>query len=233
MDYQASLPDVNPSETNPPAMPWWAILTHRKPDVTRLAALPDGGAGSLKGDIAPTAIIDERYGPVILGDNTRVCHGAVLEGPLVTGKNCLIGNNAFIRGGTVLGKGVRIGFSTEVKGAVIGDHTTIGPLCFIADSLIACRVYLGAMVRTSNHRLDGKNVSAFHNGVLTDTGREKLGCFIGEGASLGVQVVILPGREIAAGTQLGPGIIVERNMPAGQYRLHQELRGTSLNGEHR
>ncbi|ECZ3992763.1 acetyltransferase [Salmonella enterica] len=233
MDYQASLPDASLSGTNPPAMPWWTILAHRQPDMTRLSALPDGMAGPLKGDIAPTAVIDERQGPVILGENTRVCHGAVLQGPFITGKNCLIGNHAFIRGGTVLGDGVRVGFSTEVKGSVIGDHTTIGPQCFIGDSLIAARVYLGAMVRTSNHRLDGKNVSAFYKGALTDTGREKLGCFIGEGASLGVQVVILPGREVAAYTRLGPGIIVERNLPAGQYRLHQEMRGTPLNGEHR
>ncbi|RDA61938.1 glycosyltransferase [Hafnia paralvei] len=35
--------------------------------------------------------------------------------------------------------------------------------------------------------LDGKDVNAFYNGALTDTGREKLGCFIGEGASLGVR----------------------------------------------
>ncbi|EDU9604350.1 acetyltransferase [Salmonella enterica subsp. enterica] len=233
MDYQASLLDVNLSGTNPPAMPWWTILAHRQPDMTRLSALPYGIAGPLKGDIDPTAVIDERYGPVILGKNTRVCHGAVLQGPLITGKNCLIGNYAFIRGGSSLGDGVRIGFSTEVKGSVIGDYTTIGPQCFIGDSLIATRVYLGAMVRTSNHRLDGKSVSAFYNGVLTDTGREKLGCFIGEGASLGVQVVILPGREVAAGTCLGPGIIVERNLPAGRYRLYQEIRATSLNGEHR
>lgn len=214
-------------------MPWWTTLEHRLPDMTRLSALPDMMASVRKVDIAPTVVIDERHGPVILGENTRVCHGAVLEGPIVTGKNCLIGNNAFIRGGSALGDGVRIGFSTEVKGAVIGDHTTIGPQCFIADSLIAEGVYLGAMVRTSNHRLDGKNVSAFHNGRLTDTGREKLGCFIGEGASLGVQVVILPGREVAAGSRFGPGIIVERNLPSGHYRLHQELRGAPLNGEHR
>ncbi|EEG6290039.1 hypothetical protein G3E01_004583 [Salmonella enterica subsp. enterica] len=66
------------------------------------------------GYIANTAVIDETNGPVIIGDNTRICHGAVLQGPLCIGRDCLVGNNAFIRAGSMLGDRVRIGFSTEV-----------------------------------------------------------------------------------------------------------------------
>lgn len=44
-----------------------------------------------------TVIIDETAGEVVIGANTRICHGAVIQGPVVIGANCLIGNYAFIR----------------------------------------------------------------------------------------------------------------------------------------
>lgn len=178
--------------------------------------------------IAHTAVIDESNGPVWIGHGTRICHGAVLEGPLRVEPDCMIGNYSFIRGASYLGRGVRVGFGTEVKGSLIEDRVTIGPQCFISDSFVSRDVYLGAQVRTSNHRLDRKTVSVLHNNKLIDTGREKLGCFIGERASIGVQVIILPGRVIAADTTLSPRITVERNLPTGHYRLHQEIFKTNV-----
>nr|WP_250189936.1 hypothetical protein [Escherichia coli] len=92
-------------------------------------------------------IIDESAGEVVIGANTRICHGAVIQGPVVIGANCLIGNYAFIRPGTIISNGVKIGFATEIKNAVIEAEATIGPQCFIADSVVANQAYLGAQVR--------------------------------------------------------------------------------------
>lgn len=47
--------------------------------------------------ISDNVIIDESAGDVVIGANTRICHGAVIQGPVVIGANCLIGNYAFIR----------------------------------------------------------------------------------------------------------------------------------------
>lgn len=179
-------------------------------------------------DIAATAVINEINGPVLIGHGTRICHGAVLEGPILIGSCCLIGNYAFLRGATYLGNSVRIGFGTEVKGSLIEDGVTIGPQCFIADSIVSRDSYLGAQVRTSNHRLDGKTISVLHKNNFVNTGREKLGCFIGERCSLGVQVIILPGRVIASESTFGPRITVEKNLPPGKYKLHQEVFRTDI-----
>lgn len=65
--------------------------------------------------IADQVIIDETAGEVVIGANTRICHGAVIQGPVVIGANCLIGNYAFIRPGTIISNGVKIGFATEIK----------------------------------------------------------------------------------------------------------------------
>lgn len=54
--------------------------------------------------------------------------------------------------------------------------------------------YLGAQVRTSNHRLDEQPVSVRTPEGIIATGCDKLGCYIGKRSRLGVQVIILLGE---------------------------------------
>ena len=205
MDLLPFLLDANLSATNPPAIPhWWK----RQPLIPNLLSqeLKNYLKLNVKEkniQIADQVIIDETAGEVVIGANTRICHGAVIQGPVVIGANCLIGNYAFIRPGTIISNGVKIGFATEIKNAVIEAEATIGPQCFIADSVVA------VSVRTPE-------------GIIA-TGCDKLGCYIGQRSRLGVQVIILPGRIISPNTQLGPRVIVERNLPTGTYSLRQEL----------
>jgi len=173
--------------------------------------------------IEPGAVLDDATGPIVIGSGTRICSGSVLRGPLIVGQRSLIGNHAFIRGPSIIGSDVSIGFTSEVKHAAIGDRTSIGPMCFIADSVIECDAYLGALVRTSNQRLDRKPVTVMHEGKLVETGSAKLGCKIGPKASIGIQVIILPGREIAAGSIFEPRITITKNHPSGHYRSVQTI----------
>jgi UDP-N-acetylglucosamine diphosphorylase / glucose-1-phosphate thymidylyltransferase / UDP-N-acetylgalactosamine diphosphorylase / glucosamine-1-phosphate N-acetyltransferase / galactosamine-1-phosphate N-acetyltransferase len=147
----------------------------------------------------------------------------MIQGPAVIGEDCLVGNYALIRGPVSMGDGARIGFAAEIKNAIIEERVLIGPQCFVADSKLERRAYLGAQVRTSNHRLDGQTVKVVVDGAQHDTGLEKLGCHIGAGASLGIQVIILPGRIVASGSTFGPRTTVEKNLPRGRYRLAQQL----------
>ena len=225
MDLLPLLLDASLSVTNPPVIPhWWK----RQPLIPNLLSQELKSYLKLNVkekniQIADQVIIDESAGEVVIGANTRICHGAVIQGPVVIGANCLIGNYAFIRPGTVISNGVKIGFATEIKNAVIEMEAMIGPQCFIADSVVASHAYLGAQVRTSNHRLDEQPVSVRTPEGIIATGCDKLGCYIGQRSRLGVQVIILPGRIISPNTQLGPRVIVERNLPTGNYLLRQEL----------
>ena len=197
---------------------WWAEVRDLG---TGLAGLTPG--------IDPTAIVepgatlDDSAGPIAIGPGTKVCGGAVLKGPLAVGANCMIGNNAMVRGPARIGDEVRIGYAAEVKQALIADRVSIGPMCFVADSRVDAGAYLGALVRTSNHRLDARPVSVRDGDAMVETGCEKLGCWIGAGASLGIQVIVLPGRVIAPGSLFEPRVTVDRNYPAGRYRLKQTL----------
>lgn len=183
-------------------------------------------AVSLSRDISPDADVcpgARIHGDVVIGAGTRVCAGAVIHGPVRIGRDCLIGNNTLIRGSTFIGDRCRIGFSSELKHARLGHNVSIGPQCFVADSRVDDDAYLGALVRTSNHRLDACTVKVLHDGALLDTGMPKLGAWIGARAALGVGVIVLPGRVVAPDTQLGPRITVEKNLPAGRYQLAQQL----------
>ncbi len=175
--------------------------------------------------IARSAIVE---GDVRIGANTMICPGATIKGPVWIGANCMIGNNTMLRGPLRIAAGSRIGLATELKNAVIGTRVLIGPMCYVADSVVDSEAYLGAMVRTSNQRLDRNPVSAMYRGSLRDTGLDKLGAYIGAKASLGIQVIILPGRIVAPGSIFGPRITIERNLPAARYTLKQELRVSAL-----
>ena len=194
---------------------WWNDIARLPQTLSHVQRRIDASA-----QIAADAVVT---GAVRIGPRTRICAGARIEGPVVIGADCMIGNNALVRGNTVLGDRCRIGFAVEMKQALLADDVSVGPQCYVADSVLADGVYLGAQVRTSNHRLDRQPVQVLRDGERTDTGLEKLGCYIGANASLGIQCIVLPGREVAAGTLLGPRITVVRNLPSGRYVLRQDI----------
>lgn len=173
--------------------------------------------------IEPGAVLDETGGPIAVGADTVICTGAMIKGPIIIGKDCLIGNQTMIRGPALIEDGVRIGFATEIKNARLAKGATIGPMCFVADSKIDEEAYLGAQVRTSNQRLDRTPVAVIHQGERIDTGQAKLGCWIGARASLGIQVIVLPGRVIASGSLFEPRFTIDRNYPQGRYRTRQTV----------
>ena len=200
---------------------WW----------TEVACIADTVANhpSLAGGIDPTAsidpdaVLDISNGPIAIGAGSRICPGAIVRGPVVIGAGCLIGHRALIRGAALIGNRVRIGYTAEIKTSVVRDGCTIGPLCFVGDSVLEPEVYLGALVRTSNQRLDRRAIQTEHDGAMLDTGLDKLGCWIGARSALGIQVVVLPGRVIAPDSMFEPRVTVTRNLPPGRYRASQTL----------
>lgn len=173
--------------------------------------------------IEPGAVLDESNGPIVIGEGTKICSGAILRGPIVIGDHSLIGNCAMVRGPALIGSNVLIGFAAEIKQAQIADEVKIGPQCFVADSRIDEGAYLGAQVRTSNQRLDRQPVSVRHQGREYPQVRDKLGCWIGARACLGIQVIVLPGRAIEPDSVFEPRITINRNYPSGHYRLQQAV----------
>jgi UDP-N-acetylglucosamine diphosphorylase / glucose-1-phosphate thymidylyltransferase / UDP-N-acetylgalactosamine diphosphorylase / glucosamine-1-phosphate N-acetyltransferase / galactosamine-1-phosphate N-acetyltransferase len=201
---------------------WWREIEALAETVAGAAAAAPC-ARSSTAEVEPGAVLDESAGPVVLGAGTRICTGAVLRGPIVIGENTLIGSYAMVRGPSLIGSRVLVGFAAEIKQALIADGVSIGPQCFVADTRIDEGAYLGAQVRTSNQRLDRAPVSVRFEGREHPAVRDKLGCWIGARACLGIQVIVLPGRAVAPDSVFEPRITINRNYPSGHYRLQQAV----------
>lgn len=162
-------------------------------------------------------------GKLSVGTGTSISKDAKLSGNIVIGNNCMIGIGVILRGNVRIYDNVRIGYGVEIKNSIVKENTTIGPLCYLGDSLVEKNVYLGALVRTSNHRLDRDNIKAWNGEYLEDTYLEKLGAWIKESANLGVGVVILPGRIVPEKSIFSPNIVIAKNYPTGNYRIIQNI----------
>ncbi len=152
--------------------------------------------------IAKTAVLESNVtlsGLVRIDEGAVIKSGAVLEGPCSIGKDCYIGNNTLVRSYTAVGNGCSVGYGVELKNCVVQDHSNIGRLSFIGDSVIGEKVDIGASCVTVNRNVDWKTVQVRHNKKGYDTGKTKLGAFIGDEAVIGAGNMIQPGTVVPPG----------------------------------
>lgn len=164
---------------------------------------------SLAGEISPLATIT---GYVRVAPTARIHPGAVIEGPVVIGPGAQIGSCALIRGATSIGANCYIGHGAEVKNSIIYPNSYISRHCYVGDSIIGSHVTLGAGTRTENHRHDGRHHISMVQGKAIDTGRVKLGTFIGDGVRTGVNTCIEAGVKIGVARTTKPGSYVDKDM---------------------
>ncbi|WP_258084698.1 bifunctional sugar-1-phosphate nucleotidylyltransferase/acetyltransferase [Thermococcus thermotolerans] len=153
--------------------------------------------------------------PVEIGEGTVVRSGAYIVGPVKIGRNSRIGPNCFIRPYTSIGDNCHIGNAVEVKNSIIMDNSNAPHLNYVGDSIIGENTNLGAGTITANLRHDKGTIKVEVKGKLEDSGRRKLGAIIGHNVKVGINVSIYPGRKIGSNSFVGPGVIVDRNVPSG------------------
>lgn len=173
--------------------------------------------------IADSAILDESNGIINIGSSVIIDDFVKIVGPCYIGDGTIIGTGAKVTC-SYIDNNCLIGMGGEVKNSQMEYAASIGPYSYLADSIMRERAFFGALVRTSNYRLDGKNVSVVtEDGTHFDTGMRKLGCEVGKNASLGVGCVILPGRVVPERSIFGPGVHITKNLQPGRYMVKQDL----------
>jgi glucose-1-phosphate thymidylyltransferase len=75
-------------------------------------------------------------GKVIIGEGTVIRANSSIYGPAVIGSGCEIGPHACIMPSTSIGDNVSVASFTQLKNSVIGDDVTLGPGCYISDSVV-------------------------------------------------------------------------------------------------
>ncbi|KAK3584286.1 hypothetical protein CHS0354_035367 [Potamilus streckersoni] len=167
--------------------------------------------------IASSAVLEKEVyikGPVIIGENVRICSGTSIIGPCFIGDNTFIGNNVLIREYANIGADSSIGYGTEIKNAAIFGNVKIGRLSFIGDSVLGFNVNFGSCSMTINYNTSGEPVIFQSPDKSVETQFEKLGAFIGDGASVGSNHSIMPGLVIRPGYPIPDHITVDSRIYA-------------------
>ena len=159
--------------------------------------------------IAKTATL---VGDVYIGPGAKLFPGAAVVGPAYVGAGVIVGNNALVRNSMVLDKS-EVGFTTEVARSYVAERCAMHA-CRVLDSVFAPGVNFSAGCTTANLRIDHGHVFSIVKGNKVDTGRDKLGAIIGEGAFLSVDVMTMPGVKIGASAEVGPGMHVHHDLQA-------------------
>jgi len=193
-------------------------------DVLRAAALllTNVPRGVTKGEgifVHPTASV---MGDVVLGDGVKLFAGATVAGPAIVGSGTIVGNGALVRD-SIVGRGCVVGFATEVARSYLGEgvelHTN-----YVGDSVLGDDVSFGSGTVTANLRLDERNGVVVVEGQPIDTGMPKLGAMIGSHVRTGINVCLKEGVRIGSNCAIGPGLLLDRDLPDNQYvKLKQEL----------
>lgn len=160
------------------------------------------------GEVCPSAHIGER---VFIGEDTKVLPGTVILGPAIIGSGCTIGPNAYIRQNVILCDGAHVGHVCEVKNALLMEGALVPHFAYVGDSLLGRKAHLGAGVKLSNVRIDGKDVQVKMSKERFETGLRKFGAILGDGAEVGCNAVLNPG------TLVGPRTLIAGAMLAGGF----------------
>lgn len=184
----------------PEQAPPWEQLEAAAASLSRMQA-------DIRGTVHPQATV---LGTLQLGEGSTILPGTVIDGHVRIGRNCTIGPHAYVRGNTLIEDDCHIGHAVEVKSSIIRRGTHIAHLSYVGDSILEEDVNLGGGCICSNFRHDAANIRMPHNGALTDSGRNKLGCVIGAHSRIGCNCTILPGRVLPPHTATAPGTVVSR-----------------------
>ena len=161
--------------------------------------------------IEDDVIID---GNVSIGKSVKIKSGARISGNIYIGDRTFIGNNAIIRGNTSIGVNSILGHNAHIKSVIASKKFQAASDCFIADSIIGENCFFGGALRTSNYRLDGKEIKLAINNRFISSGKKHFGTIVGDNSTLGINVTIMPGRIIGNNCIIGPMVLLTKNLPA-------------------
>jgi bifunctional UDP-N-acetylglucosamine pyrophosphorylase/glucosamine-1-phosphate N-acetyltransferase len=141
---------------------------------------------------------------VTIGQDTVIHPMSVIHTDVRIGKNCSIGPMARIRPGTRISDGAEIGNFTEVSRTTIGRGVMQKHFSFLGDAQIGEGANIGAGVVTANYDGVSKNKT-----------------FIGPGAFIGSDAILVAPNKIGAKAMIGAGSVVakNKNVPAGMIAV--------------
>ncbi|KAH0573230.1 UDP-N-acetylglucosamine diphosphorylase [Spironucleus salmonicida] len=135
-----------------------------------------------------------------ISPSAKISPLACIEHPVYIGDNVEIRAFAYVRGNAIILKNSIIGQSVEIKNSILFENVQVPHLSYIGDSILGNYAHLGAGAVISNVRLDKKTIRV--QGI--DTGLQKFGALLGDGAQIGCNSVINPGSILMKNSYIIP-----------------------------
>ena len=204
-----SLP-VEPVKARVIRFPWELVELNAVELAAELAAGRGGGrAGSGVGVVGPRrllavksgarvwpgTVISTETGPVLVDRNAQVRPGSFVEGPCYIGPGTAV-DGAKVRPGCSFGPHCRIG--GEVEASVFQGYSNKHHDGFIGHSFVGEWVNLGAGTTNSDLKNAYEPVRVELAGRVCDTGRLKVGCFIGDHVKTAIGTLLNTGTVVGA-----------------------------------
>jgi UDP-N-acetylglucosamine diphosphorylase/glucosamine-1-phosphate N-acetyltransferase len=145
------------------------------------------------------AVLDVRNGPIYIGNETMVHAGSRITGPAYIGDKTIVASG-LIREGTHIGNVCRVG--GELDATILHGYTNKYHTGYIGHSYIGEWVNIGAATTNSNLKNTYGTVKVAVKGKKTDTGRVKVGCFIGDHAKTSIGTQIYTGIKIGVASHI-------------------------------
>ncbi len=158
-------------------------------------------------EIDPGVVLDARGGAIYIGAGVHLGVHAVFHGPCAVLDQTRIADHAMIKANTVIGPHCRIG--GEVGGTVFQGFANKSHDGHLGDSWVGAWVNLGASTVNSNllNTYGEVTMRLTPDGPRIRSGRQFLGCVIGDHAKTAI------GTRIMTGTSIGTGAMVATSTP--------------------
>jgi NDP-sugar pyrophosphorylase family protein len=144
------------------------------------------------------------HGAMAVHQSARIEPGAILKNATIIGPGCLVAAGAYLRGGVFLEEACVVGPGCEVKSSFILRGTRIAHFNFVGDSVLGSdiKIEAGAVIANYRNELDDKAIRIATAAGVIETGVEKFGALVGDGARIGANAVIAPGALIDKGARI-------------------------------
>ena len=149
---------------------------------------------------------------------------AYLNGPVIIGKNTEVRHGAFIRGSAFVGDSAVVGNSTELKNVILFNNVQVPHYNYVGDSILGYRSHMGAGSITSNVKSDKTLVTVKYQGEKITTGLKKFGAILGDCVEVGCNSVLNPGSVICPNSNIYPLSMVRGVVPPKSiYKTASEI----------
>ena len=174
----------------------------------------------------------------VIGCDTVLLPGVVIEGKTVIGEDCVVGPDSRLTD-TKLGNGVKFQYSTAIESSV-DDNTTVGPYAYIRPNcVIGKNVKIGDFVEVKNSNVgDGTKVSHltyigdsdvgerinFGCGTVTVNydGNKKFRTVIGDDVFIGCNTNLVAPVKVGKGAYIAAGSTITDEVPENCLAIARE-----------